>query len=239
MEGSVDQIQIIRSGNTIRDPEVWVSSHTGPEIRDLERELGVLNLATTTLVETDGRKILIDVSWEGQKDQFSRVSNEENRLFLELQYFGVKPSEIDEIFITHWHGDHWENIYLFPQATVYFAGCPPSFVKKTLEDIGAENETVKLKEGDEWHTGLEIMNTHGHTDHDHSVVIRYKSKDFIASGDSIVSKMYYHTETFFPNTRVEKFHDEHVVSFKKIIERADFIIPGHDGPFINYKKEEL
>jgi hypothetical protein len=83
------------------------------------------------------------------------------------------------------------------------------------------------------------MDTHGHSDHDHSVVICYKRKDFIAVGDSIVSKMYYHTETFFPNNRSEKFHDEHVASFRRIVELADYIIPGHDGPFINYKRGEL
>ncbi|MFW9871436.1 MAG: MBL fold metallo-hydrolase, partial [Candidatus Thorarchaeota archaeon] len=114
MKESVDRLRIIRSGNTIRDPEVWVSDHKGPEIRDLERELGVLNLATVTLVETDGKKILIDTGWEGQKDYY-RVFGERNRLVTELKYFGLKPADIDEIFITHWHGDHWENIYLFPQ----------------------------------------------------------------------------------------------------------------------------
>jgi len=236
MKGSVDRLQIIRSGNTIRGPEVW-EKHDGLKIRDLERELGVLNLATVTLVETEGKKILIDVSWEGQKDQFFRVSSDENRLALELKYFGVRPSEIDEIFITHWHGDHWENIYLFPQATVYYAGVSSDRVKKTLGEIEVENTTVRLKEGDEWHAGLEILDTHGHTEHDHSVIIQYKKKNFIAAGDSIVSKMYYHTETFFPNARVEKFRNEHVASFKKIVERADFIIPGHDGPFVNYKKD--
>lgn len=239
MKNSVDRLQIIRSGNTIRDPEAWTSQHTGPKIRDLERELGVLNLATVTLVETDGKKILIDTSWEGQKDHFSPVSNEENRLVSELQYFGVKPAEIDEIFITHWHGDHWENIYLFPQASVYYAGCTPSFVKKTLGSQSIDNDTVKLKEGDNWHSGLEIFDTHGHTDHDHSVMIRYKKKAFVAAGDSIVSKMYYHTETFFPNNRYEKFHDELVASFNRIVDIADFIIPGHDGPFLNYKKGQV
>ncbi|MFW9841591.1 MAG: MBL fold metallo-hydrolase [Candidatus Thorarchaeota archaeon] len=239
MKDSVDRLQVVRSGSTIRDPEAWTSQHEGPKLRVLERELGVLNLATVTLVETDRKKILIDTSWEGQKDYFSRVSNEENRLVSELHYFGVMPTEIDEIFITHWHGDHWENIYLFPQATIYYAGQPESLVKKTLEEIDAENDTVNIKEGDEWHSGLEIIDTHGHTDHDHSVVIQYKKTNFVAAGDSIVSKMYYHTETFFPNARVEKFHDEHVISFKRIIDRADFIIPGHDGPFINYKRNKL
>ncbi len=239
MKGSVDRLQIIRSGNTIRDPEIWISDHDGPKVRDMERELGVLNLATVTLVETDGKKILIDTSWEGRKDYYSPVPDEQNRLVMELKYFGLQPVDIDEIFITHWHGDHWENIYLFPQAKVYYAGCTPSFVTQNLEPTSVDNETIKLKEGDVWHTGLEIIDTHGHTDHDHSVVIRYKKKIFVAAGDSIVSKMYYHTETFFPNKRLEKFHDEHVASFKKIIEKADFIIPGHDGPFLNYKKDEL
>jgi glyoxylase-like metal-dependent hydrolase (beta-lactamase superfamily II) len=235
MKGTVDKLQVIRSGNTIRGPEVW-EDYNPPKIRDLEREIGVLNLATVTLVETDGKKILIDVSWEGQKE-FKPHSDERNRLVTELKYFGVRPAEIDEIFITHWHGDHWENIFLFPQAQVFYSGCTQSFVKERLKAISADNEIMKLNDGDEWHSGLEIMDTHGHSDHDHSVVIRYKRKDFIAVGDSIVSKMYYHTETFFPNARVEKYHDEHVASFKKIIGRADYIIPGHDGPFVNYKKD--
>lgn len=238
MKESVDRLRIIRSGNTIRDPEVWVSDHKGPEIRDLERELGVLNLATVTLVETDGKKILIDTGWEGQKDYY-RVFGERNRLVTELKYFGLKPADIDEIFITHWHGDHWENIYLFPQATIFYAGCPSSLVKNNLEAISANNVTMKLEEGSDWHPGLEIIDTHGHTNHDHSVVINHNRMNFIAAGDSIVSKMYYHTETFFPNDRVKEFHEEHLASFKKIIEIADFIIPGHDGPFLNYKKEEI
>ena len=177
MTGSVDRLQIVRSGNTIRDPEVW-ENYDAPKIRDLEREIGVLNLATVTLVETDGKKILIDTSWEGQK-VYSPVFDEQNRLVTELRYFGVKPIDIDEIFITHWHGDHWENIYLFPQARVYYAGCSPGFVKKKLEMISAENEILKLKEGDDWHAGLEIFSTDGHSDHDHSVAIRYKKMEFI------------------------------------------------------------
>jgi hypothetical protein len=59
---------------------------------------------------------------------------------------------------------------------------------------------------------------------------------FVATGDSIVSKMYYHTETFFPNERMKNHLGELKDSFKRIIDFADFIIPGHDGPFYNYKK---
>ena len=238
MKDSVDRLQVIRSGTTMRDPEVWKLGYEGPKIRDLERSLGVLNLATVALVETDGQLILIDTSWEGTPET-APWPPEQNRLIMELQYFGVKPEDINEIFITHWHGDHWENIYLFPQARVYYAGCAPSYVKKNLDLISADNETLKIKEGDDWHLGLEVLSTDGHSDHDHSVAIRYKRKEFVVAGDAIVSKMYYHTETFFPNNRVTKFQDELRASFRKIVERADYIIPGHDGPFLNYKKGKM
>jgi len=238
MKDSVDRLQVIRSGTTMRDPEVWTKGFKGPEIRTLEHTLGVLNLATVTLVETDGQLILIDTSWEGTLDT-EPWPPEQNRLVLELQYFGVQPEDINEIFVTHWHGDHWENIYLFPQARVYYAGCSPSYVKKNLNVISADNETLRLKEGDAWHSGLEIFSTDGHSDHDHSVAIRFERKEFVAAGDAIVSKMYYHTNTFFPNNRVIEFQEELRTSFRKIVERADFIIPGHDGPFLNYKKGEL
>jgi glyoxylase-like metal-dependent hydrolase (beta-lactamase superfamily II) len=238
MKDSVDRLQVIRSGTTMRDPEVWKLGYEGPKIRDLERSLGVLNLATVALVETDGQLILIDTSWEGTPET-APWPPEQNRLIMELQYFGVKPEDINEIFITHWHGDHWENIYLFPQARVYYAGCAPSYVKKNLDLISADNETLKIKEGDDWHLGLEVLSTDGHSDHDHSVAIRYKRKEFVVAGDAIVSKMYYHTETFFPNNRVTKFQEELRASFRKIVERADYIIPGHDGPFLNYKKGKM
>jgi N-acyl homoserine lactone hydrolase len=238
MKDSVDRLQVIRSGTTMRDPEVWELGHDGPKIRDLEQSLGTLNLATVTLVETDGQRILIDTSWEGAPES-APWPPEQNRLVMELQYFGVQPEDIDEIFVTHWHGDHWENIYLFPQAQVYYAGCSPGYVKKNLDVISADNETLKLKEGDDWHSGLEIFSTDGHSDHDHSIAVRYKRKEFVAAGDSIVSKMYYHTETFFPNNRATNFQKELRASFRKIVGRADYIIPGHDGPFLNYKKSKF
>ncbi len=237
MKSSVDRLQVIRSGTTMRDPEVWKLGYAGPEIRKLEHDLSVLNLATVSLVETDGQRILIDTGWEGRVDS-SLLPKEQNRLVMELRYFGIQPEDIDEIFITHWHGDHWENIYLFPEAVVYYAGCSSSFVKNNLSMISAENETQKLKEGDEWHTGMEILSTDGHSDHDHSVVIHYEKNTFVVAGDAIVSKMYYHTETFFPNDRVINFQKELRASFRKIVERADYIIPGHDGPFINYKRDK-
>jgi glyoxylase-like metal-dependent hydrolase (beta-lactamase superfamily II) len=226
---TVDDITVIRSGTTLRDPEAWDSRYDNENHRDWEQFLMTYSLATVTLVKTDGLNILIDTGWEPSETEI-------NRLVLELRYHGLTPDDIDEIFITHWHGDHFLNIPLFPKARILYAGCPPRFVRDRMETIPAVNETEKLEEGDEWHSGLSLIDTAGHSNHDHSVLINYRKKVFVATGDSIVSKMYYHTETFFPNQRMEKYIAQLKDSFQRIIGIADFIIPGHDGPFYNYKK---
>jgi glyoxylase-like metal-dependent hydrolase (beta-lactamase superfamily II) len=226
---TVDDIIIIRSGTTLRDPEAWTSQDDDEKHLGWERLLGTYSLATVTLVKTDGLNILIDAGWE-------RSETKTSRLALELQYHGFTPDDIDEVFITHWHEDHFLNISLFPQARIIYAGCPPLFIKKKMSIIPAENETVELCEEEKWHSGLSIISTPGHSNHDHSVVINHKGSIFLATGDSIMSKMYYHTETFYHNERMEEYIDELRTSFKRITDLTDFIIPGHDGPFYNYKK---
>ncbi|MFW9803124.1 MAG: MBL fold metallo-hydrolase [Candidatus Thorarchaeota archaeon] len=225
----VDEIKILRSGTTLRDPEAWQYQYENEAHRNWEQLLGTFSLATVTLVKTDGLNILIDTGWEP-------TETEANRLILELKYYELRPKDINEIFITHWHGDHFLNIPLFPQARVVYAGCSPQDIADRMATMSADNETMRLKEGDDWHSGLSIIDTAGHSDHDHSVLINHKKRVFVAAGDSIVSKMYYHTGTFFPNQRMEKHIIELKASFQRIIDIADFIIPGHDGPFYNYKK---
>jgi glyoxylase-like metal-dependent hydrolase (beta-lactamase superfamily II) len=108
-----------------------------------------------------------------------------------------------------------------------------------MQQLSADNEIKKMKESDEWHPGLSIMDTSGHSSHDHSVVIEFKKKTIVAAGDSIVSKMYYHKREFFPNERMESHLNELNASFDRIVNIADIIIPGHDGPFYNYLKETI
>ena len=189
---------------------------------------GITSQPTVTLVRTDGLNILIDPGWQdyGKPD----------RLLSDLLYFGLKPSDIDEIFITHWHSDHWNGVPLFPDAKLFYAGVGPGVVKKHLRNQVEDRELIRLKEGDSWHTGIDIISTIGHTSHDHSVRIRWNDKTHIATGDAIVSKMYFETKTFFPNHRVEKHRDALLASYDKIVQQADFIIPGHDAPFLNYRK---
>jgi len=230
MSNSVDSITIVRAGILLRDPAIWYKGYTNQEIRAMSHEFGITSQSTVTLVKTDGLNILIDPGWIDV--------GKPNRLLPDLQFFGLGPADIDEIFITHWHSDHWKGISLFPETRVTFAGIGQSAVKRHLKEFAEDRELVQLNEGDDWHSGMELISTKGHTTHDHSVKIHFKNRTNIATGDSIVSKMYYETKTFFPNNRVETHREDLLASYDKIVSQADFIIPGHDGPFLNYKKEK-
>lgn len=228
MNSSVDSITIIRAGVLLRDPALWYENFTDIEIRNMSLSFGITSQPTVILVKTDGLNIIIDPGWQDP--------GKPNRLLSDLHYFNLKPQDIDEVFITHWHSDHWNGIFLFPEAKVFYAGIGASVVMKHLRNNSDDREPIRLSEGEDWHSGMDIISTPGHTSHDHSVRMRWNDKMYIASGDAIVSKMYYESKTFFPNDRVDKFRDELLASYDKIVNQADFIIPGHDAPFYNYRK---
>ena len=231
MSNSVDSITIVRAGILLRDPAIWYKGYKNQEIREMSLGFGITSQPTVTLVKTDGLNILIDPGWQDR--------GKPDRLLHDLHYFGLTPNDIDEIFITHWHHDHWNGVSLFPKVRVTYAGISESVVTKHLKADAEGRELVQLSEDEEWHSGMKIISTTGHTSHDHSVKMHLKDKTYIASGDAIVSKMYYETKTFFPNSRVKPHMDDLLASYDKIVHQADFIIPGHDGPFYNYKKEKL
>ncbi|HMF31553.1 MAG TPA: MBL fold metallo-hydrolase [Candidatus Lokiarchaeia archaeon] len=206
-----------------------------PLLSMTKRLLGVGGESSMTLVQSDGATLLIDTSFinEGNVKQ-PNIERNARHVAAAFARYDHKLEDVQEIFVTHWHHDHFGNIGLFPNALVRFAGISKKKVERTLANFNMLNECAEVRQGADWHEGLAVIPTPGHNTHHHSVVIAFDDATLVAAGDAIVSQSYYdHGAVWTYNT---DFQSERVAkeSMAKIRDIADIIIPGHGHPFENY-----
>lgn len=151
------------------------------------------------LVETDGRRILIDTGIGNKESEKFRgiygVANEgrPTRLENELRELGVAPEEIDTVLLTHLHFDHAGGATVrepdgavrpaFPNATYLVRRGEWEFAHQDNERIQAsylahnmdpleQAGVVEFLDGDaEVAPGVRTIRTAGHTPHHQSVLI--------------------------------------------------------------------
>lgn len=208
---------------------------------------GVGGGSTITYIETEDRKIIVDTGFEYETD-ISEGNKERNQKILveAMGNFGLSPDDIDCVFITHWHRDHFGNIGVFKDAEI--------IVLKSLADHFGLDFTG-VSDDESIAEGVNVLATPGHTEHHASVVLQterlvYKesfelrgrisgigSPRIVVAGDAIVSYAYFiqnkvwdYNSDFFSAEKARE-------SIKKISAVADFIIPGHGGLFRNVRKK--
>lgn len=104
-------------------------------IQELGLEDGVPSSVCAFLVKTDGKEILFDAA-NGAAD---------SRLMSTLDSLGVAPEDIDYIFMTHLHGDHFGGLMYqgkvaFPNAEVFINKVE---YDQWLPSDGAQNERLR------------------------------------------------------------------------------------------------
>lgn len=110
---------------------------TDAQIDSLSLKEGVPASVSTFLVEKDGKYMLFD----------SGVGAPDSKLQEGLKTLGVAPSEIDYIFITHFHGDHIGGMMkdgsaVFTNAEVYASKTEYDAWMKMPEDKNSQVETM-------------------------------------------------------------------------------------------------
>ncbi|MDD2646909.1 MAG: MBL fold metallo-hydrolase [Patescibacteria group bacterium] len=164
--------------------------------------------STCVLIQDKGLNILVD------------PGTNKKLLLTNLKKSGLRPKDIDLIFLTHYHPDHWLGASLFPDIKIldgdiiYNGDLETGFNKKIP------------------HTDIEVIATPGHA-HEHAVLMAKTAEGKVAiAGDLFWWKDEEKQSTDYKSllNKKDPYTKDRVAlikSRKNILKSADYIIPGH------------
>jgi len=181
-------------------------------------EEGKFDISCTTVLIKSDKNIIVDPG----------AFINRGKLLDALKKEGLKPEDINVVILTHLHLDHIVNVSLFSKAKIFLrfiSGKYPGMFQRIdqgkLERFDILNEKIA--------NDISIIDTPGHSDDHISVLVETKEGNVVISGDAIASEEWADVNKE-PNPlvySVEKYGE----SRKKILEIADYIIPGHGKMF--------
>ena len=173
---------------------------------------GLRASSTCVLLRDNGLNILVD------------PGANKNLLLKNLKSVGLRPKDIDLIFITHYHPDHWLNISFFPR------------VKILDGDIIYDGDKETGFNGKIPETNIEVIATPGHA-HEHAALLIKTKIGKVA----IVGDLFWWSDQETQKTDTKSLTDrkdpyvknwlELKASRRKILKLTDYVIPGHGKMF--------
>jgi len=177
-------------------------------------------LCTSTVVVTDLGNVVIDPS--EPPEQFEKTLFENT---------GLHPSDIDYVFVTHFHLDHWIGAPLFKNATWYMSERDIENVKNAKWP-GMDNSLYArfTPAPAEFLEGLfRTIALPGHSEGLTALQFQAPEGRILATGDCVMTKEFFeHGESYFFGADVATCEQ----SIRKAATLADVIIPGHGNYFV-------
>jgi glyoxylase-like metal-dependent hydrolase (beta-lactamase superfamily II) len=135
-------------------------------------------------------------TWGDIANVYYPVMTEEQKPVNALKEIGVKPEDINYIFITHLHLDHAGSIKYFPKAKVIvqlaelrYAYFPDPMMKGAYIEADIKDPSIKWEpiEGIRSFFGgrIFVFPTPGHTPGHQSILVRLKNNPVIITGDAV------------------------------------------------------
>ncbi|PIV07805.1 hypothetical protein CO009_04435 [Candidatus Shapirobacteria bacterium CG_4_8_14_3_um_filter_35_11] len=169
--------------------------------------------STVCLVTAGDKKIITDPGCN--REALLKALNDEN----------LKTSDIDYVFLSHRHPDHVLLAGLFENAKYITFDTNLIYDKDVLLEFG---EDVLGED-------IEIVDTPGHVNEHLSLVINTPEGKVAIAGDVIwwldTEKQLFDLHQKDHNQAVDMDMDKLVESRKKLLKKADYIIPGHGKKF--------
>ncbi len=168
--------------------------------------------SSSVLVVEAGVRILADPGADGEA------------LLAALSGEGLGPRDIDIVFLTHFHPDHFLSLRLFPESAV----CDGAFLYVHDEEIPLAGRIPE--------TSIEVIPTPGHSPDHASLMVDTAEGFWAVAGDVFWWWDDEERETDFSSLLAHR--DEFSRDFgllkesrREILRRANFIIPGHGKPY--------
>jgi len=175
--------------------------------------------ATSTLIKSKNINIVVDPGSFVNRD----------RLVTALKNEGLDVVDIQAVILTHSHIDHTSNSFLFSQAKIYckfnggnYKGQFQNIKEGFVERFDILNQPIA--------EGVKIIDTIGHSVDHISVVVDTDLGRVVVAGDAIAKEIWADTSKL-PEAEFVYRVEEYAKSRKKILEIADFIVPGHGAMF--------
>lgn len=232
----VKSIKIIKPGSITMDAFEQVDSR----LMAFKNLSGVGGGSTVTYIESDAR-ILVDTGFDYENNLTDEnVKQNRKNLVHALKNFGLKPGDIDIVFMTHWHVDHFGNVRVFKNSSII------------TSEAAVEKCRIKVrgaKDGEKIADGVTVIHTPGHTrDHASLLVeterLRYSipmqaggrilgigEVKVCIAGDSVLTPGFYLADKIWHHNADFYSEDAARESIKRIVASADYVVPGHGSIF--------
>lgn len=197
--------------------------------------------ATTTLIRSGKRNILIDPGLPGPIIAA--------RLY---ERTGLKPGEIDTVFLTNFRPSHRAGIAAFASAKIFIHELERETIRPQLEQMrdamGAESEDAQviIKElaildsldtaPDKIAMGIDIFPLPGFTPGTCGLLVSLPSTTILIAGDAVPTQEHFLATQVLPESFDIQLAGE---SMREVYEIADLIIPGHDNLFMNPRTQGM
>jgi glyoxylase-like metal-dependent hydrolase (beta-lactamase superfamily II) len=129
-----------------------------------------------------------------------------------LKEEGLTVNDVNLVFITHSHIDHYRNIGMFPTA-------------KTLEFFGLWDGGAVSDWSEQLTEDIRVIKTPGHNYDGLTMLVKTAEGEVAICGDVFWKENFPEVDAYASDVK------ELAVSRQKVLELADFIIPGHSGMY--------
>lgn len=175
---------------------------------------GNLVLATVTSIRTNSHHILVDTGGFNQ--------------WLALQDRLAQLPPVTAVVLTHFHWDHCANVRHFSRIPIYASLVPTPVDRATLLDPW-HLPLEAVHEGDVIAPGVTIWEVPGHTDNHLAVAVDTPDGRWTIAGDA-----WAHREDGSQGRPPLIFGSaaQAAASLERIRRESNWVIPGHDAPFV-------